>query len=136
MNTKDNALKNLSSDVYEYIGSENIEKIKTLSPLMQKSTINLYKECQKIGIYFEIVSARRSFDEQKELYDTMAPIYGVEKIGIPGMSKHEAGMAIDIKIDKSLSNSIKYNQVADIWKKIGGCWGGDNIDEYWHFAIE
>lgn len=123
----------IDNDLAEFIKKGNIEKIKTLAPAMQEATIDLYKECKNKGIHFEIVSARRSFEEQKELYDKWASVYGEEKVSLPGKSEHEAGLAIDIKVDNNLSNSIKYNQIAEIWKNIGGYWGGDDIGEYWHF---
>lgn len=127
----------IDDDLAEFIKQENIEKIKTLSLLMQKSTIELYKECKEIGINFEIVSARRSFEEQKELYDKWAHIYGVEKVCIPGTSIHEAGLAIDIKIGDSNSYHLAYDKVAEIWKKKGKeyIWCGDYIGEYWHFQL-
>lgn len=124
---------NLSEEMYDYIGSENIKKIKTLAPPMQEATINLYKDCKEVGIHFEIVRGKATYEEQKKLYDEWAPIYGVDKTGVPGTTKHEAGLAIDIKVDNNLSDSIKYNKIAAIWKKNGGYWGGDDIGEYWHF---
>lgn len=127
----------LSKELYEYIGFENIEKIKTLDSLMQKATIILYKECKNIGVYFEIISARRSYEEQKKLYDKYHQLYGDEKICFPGTSTHEAGMAIDIRIGDSNSYNIHYDKVAKIWKNMGKdhYWGGDDIEEYWHFSI-
>lgn len=124
--------------INEYIGTANIEKINTLAPIMQKAVINLYKECQKINIYFDIVSARRSFEEQEILYNEMAPIYGDEKVEPPGNSIHEIGMTMDIKIGQSNSYNGYYKDIAKIWKKMHKThyWGGDNIAEYWHFSIK
>lgn len=129
---------NLSEEMYDYIGSENIKKIKTLAPPMQEATINLYKECKEIGIHFEIVSARRTFEEQKELYDKYNKLYGDEKVKPPDESPHQAGIAIDIKIGNSNSYNPDYDKVAEIWKKKSEeyFWGGDEIEEYWHFSIE
>lgn len=132
-----NDIEHLSKELYEYIRLENVEKIKTLDPVMQKATIILYKECKNIGVHFEIVSARRSFEEQKKLYDKYHKIYGDEKICFPGSSAHEAGMAIDIKIGDSNSYNVYYDKVAKIWKNMGEdyYWGGNDIEEYWHFSI-
>lgn len=132
----------LLCEIYEYIGTANIEKIKTLAPVMQEAAVNLYKECQKLDIYFEIVSARRSFKEQKKLYNEMAPIYGYEKVESPGKSLHEIGMAMDIKIGQSNSYNSYYEDIAKIWKEMNKShawvhvWGGDNATEYWHFSIK
>lgn len=130
-------IEHLSEELYKYIRFENIEKIKTLDPLMQKATIILYKECKNIGVHFQIVSARRSFEEQKKLYDEYHQSYGDEKIGFPGKSFHEIGMAIDIKIGDSNSYNVYYDKVAQIWKNMGKdyYWGGNDIEEYWHFSI-
>lgn len=125
--------KPLPKELLKYIGKENLDKIKALNPAMQAKILELYAKCKENSLHFDIVRGLATYEEQKKLYDEMAPIYGVAKTGIPGTTKHEAGLAIDIKVDDSLSNSIKYTQIADIWKKIGGHWGGDDIDEYWHF---
>lgn len=125
----------IDESIYEYIGEENLEKIQDLHPLMQIQIVELYKTCREEGLHFEIVSGKRSFEEQKKLYEEMASIYGEEKIGIPGTTSHEAGLAIDIKVDNTLSNSEKYTQIGDIWKSMGYYWGGDSIDEYWHFDM-
>lgn len=128
-------IKSLPRELQEYIGKDNLEKIKELHPLMQEKTIELYEKCKESDLYFVIVSGRRSYEEQKKLYDEMAHIYGEEKVGIPGKSEHEAGRAIDIKIDNNLSNSEKYTKIGRIWQSTGGYWGGDDIDEYWHLGI-
>lgn len=130
--------KFLLCKIDEYIGIANIEKIRTLAPVMQEAVINLYKKCQKSNIYFDIISARRSFKEQKKLYDEMATIYGYEKIEPPGNSIHEIGMAMDIKIGQSNSYNDYYKDIAKIWKKMDKthAWGGDNVAEYWHFSIK
>lgn len=127
----------IDNDLAEFITRGNIEKIKTLSLVMQKATIDLYKECRQAGLNFEIVSARRSFEEQKKIYDEWAHIYGVEKTAIPGTSMHEAGLAIDIKIGDTNSYKPEYDKIAEVWKKNGKdyLWGGDDIDEYWHFQL-
>lgn len=124
----------ISEKIASFINEENIEKIKTLSPLMQKEIIWLYEECEKIGLHFSITSARRTYQQQTELYNQYHQLYPLQ-VSIPGNSGHEKGVAVDIKIGESLSNSTEYDKVAKIWKRKGFYWGGDDINEYWHFDI-
>lgn len=137
MLTSCNEINYLSKELYEYIGTENLEKIKTLAPLMQKSTIDFYKKCKSIGINFGIVSAKRSFEEQKNFYNKYYTIYG-ENVEPPGNSVHEIGMAIDIKIGYLNSYNNNYKIMGLIWENMGKnyFWGGNNCDEYWHFSIQ
>lgn len=126
---------NIDDDLAEFIKQENIEKIKTLAPEMQKATVELYEECRKQNLCFQIVSAWRSFEEQEQIYKMCGDKYPTQVMP-PGKSPHQAGLAIDIKIGESCSYSEEYNKIAQIWKEKGHYWGGDDIDEYWHFEIE
>jgi LAS superfamily LD-carboxypeptidase LdcB len=133
--TKNLNLLSISKNIEIFIGSENLKKIKELDPLMQQKVIKLYELCKEQGYYFNISSGKRTYQQQKELYDKYAHIYGTDKTGIPGNSEHELGVAIDIKIGETLSYSPKYDEIARIWKTLGGYWGKDDIDEYWHLEI-
>lgn len=137
MLTSDGKIFNIPADLYVYIGTKNLEMIKTLASKMQLSVIELYLACKSIGVTFEIVSARRAFEEQKDLYDRYNETYK-GKLYPPGSSLHEAGMAIDIKVGDSNSYNVFYDKIAEVWKNMGEdyLWGGDYLCEYWHFAIK
>lgn len=132
---KKNILELLPKELQSYIGEKNIQKIEELTPFMQEKTIELYKNCQKEGLFFDIVSGRRSFEEESEIYNLYAEKYPSCQIAIPGTSEHEFGKAIDIIVDNNLSNSEKYTKIGRIWQAMGYYWGGDDIDEYWHFDL-
>lgn len=128
-------IKSLPDDLFDYIGKENMNKIKELHPFMQEKTIELYKNCQKEGLFFDIVSGRRSFEEESEIYNLYVEKYPACQLAIPGTGEHELGKAIDIIVDNNLSNSGKYTKIGKIWQSMGYYWGGDDIDEYWHFDL-
>ena len=119
-----------------FIGKNNLKKINELSPKMQEKVFKFYELCYQNNIKFDIASGLRTYEEQKELYDKYAHIYGMEKTGIPGSSEHERGIAIDITIDNNLSNNEKYTKAGLLWEQLGGIWGGNTIDEYWHFEMD
>ncbi len=134
-NKKNNKLKFLPKELLNYIGEKNIQKIEKLTPLMQEKTIELYQNCRREGLFFDIVSGRRSFEEETEIYNLYAEKYPACQIAIPGTSEHEFGRAIDIIVDNNLANSEKYTKIGRIWQSMGYYWGGDDIEEYWHFDL-
>lgn len=119
-----------------FIGENNLKKIYELDLKMQEKVFKFYELCYQNNIKFDIVSGLRTYEEQKELYDKYAHIYGNDKISLPGTSEHENGMAIDITIDNNLSNNEKYTKAGSLWQQLGGSWGGHTIDEYWHFELD
>lgn len=128
-------LELLPKELHNYIGEKNIQKIEELTPFMQKKTLELYEKCLKEGLFFDIVSGKRSFEEETKIYNLYAKKYPACQIAIPGTSEHEFGRAIDIIVDNDLSNSEKYTKIGRIWQSMGFFWGGDDIDEYWHFDL-
>ena len=36
----------------------------------------------------------------------------------------------------NLSNNEKYTKAGLLWQQLGGSWGGNTIDEYWHFELD
>ena len=103
---------------------------------MQEKVFKFYELCYQNNIKFDIASGLRTYEEQKELYDKYAHIYGNDKISLAGTSEHENGMAIDITIDNNLSNNEKYTKAGLLWQQLGGSWDGNTIDEYWHFELD
>ncbi|MEI7474944.1 MAG: hypothetical protein WCK67_09220 [bacterium] len=128
-----NKINHINSELYDFIGLENINHIKDLTATMQEETIKLYFFCKNENIHFDIISGRRTYFEQKSFYDEYIADYPHDMIGIPGESCHELGRSIDIKVDNNLSYSEKHKIIGTIWEKIGHYWGGnDSIKEYWH----
>ena len=70
------------------------------------------------GLSISIASAYRSYDEQKELYNTYLELYGksyVDKyVAVAGHSEHQTGLAIDLK---SLECDIFENSKEYLWVK-------------------
>lgn len=72
---------------------------------LEEETANAYEQmCLDSineGLNVSITSAYRSYDEQKELYNTYLKLYGksyVDKyVALPGHSEHQTGLAIDLE---------------------------------------
>lgn len=104
---------------------------------MQEQVLLLYRQCLRQEIYFDIASGKRSFAEQEALFKQFVDLYGPNKVRPPGTSRHEAGMAIDIVIDRCVSYTEKYAVVGKMWEDLGFTWGkNDELDEYWHYEIK
>jgi len=78
------------------------------------------------GIHFIPTSFLRTAEEQKKLYKAGKSLCdGYKKI-----SKHQLGRAMDIVIIDENNNpvweeTLEYEILGDLWKKLGGTWGGD-----------
>ena len=70
------------------------------------------------GLNISITSAYRSYNEQKELYNTYLKLYGksyVDRyVALPGYSEHQTGLAIDLE---SLECDIFGNSKEYLWIK-------------------
>jgi len=89
---------------------------------LEEETANAYEQmCLDSineGLNISITSAYRSYDEQKELYNTYLKLYGksyVDKyVAVPGHSEHQTGLAIDLE---SLECDIFRNSKEYLWVK-------------------
>ena len=89
---------------------------------LEEETANAYEQmCLDSineGLNISITSAYRSYDEQKELYNTYLKLYGksyVDKyVAVPGHSEHQTGLAIDLE---SLKCDIFRNSKEYLWVK-------------------
>ena len=89
---------------------------------LEEETANSYEQmCLDSindGLNISIRSAYRSYDEQKELYNTYLKLYGksyVDKyVACPGHSEHQTGLAIDLE---SLECDIFGNSKEYLWVK-------------------
>jgi LAS superfamily LD-carboxypeptidase LdcB len=107
-----------------------------LNLFMQEQVLLLYQKCAERGIHFEIASGKRDYLEQKTLFEQYSETYSTDKIGIPGTSRHEAGLAVDLIINGSISYTESYAEVGRLWEGMGFTWGQNSSrDEYWHFEI-
>ena len=95
---------------------------------LEEETANAYeKMCLDSineGLNISITSAYRSYNEQKELYNTYLKLYGesyVDKyVAVAGHSEHQTGLAIDLE---SLECDIFRNSKEYLWIK-------DNVHNY------
>ncbi len=76
-----------------------------------------------------VTSARRSLDEQRELYARYLRGESRFPAAPPGRSTHGAGLAFDIKLDPP-----NYNEAGRIWEALGLTWGGRFRDPI-HFDV-
>ena len=89
---------------------------------LEEETANSYEQmCLDSindGLNISIRSTYRSYDEQKELYNTYLKLYGksyVDKyVACPGHSEHQTGLAIDLE---SLECDIFGNSKEYLWVK-------------------
>lgn len=108
---------------------DNLVKVKHCSLdnfYLEEETANAYEQmCLDSineGLNISITSAYRSYDEQKELYNTYLKLYGksyVDKyVALPGHSEHQTGLAIDLE---SLECDIFRNSKEYLWVKENAC---------------
>ena len=104
---------------------DNLVEVKSCSLdnfYLEEETANAYEQmCLgsiNEGLNISITSAYRSYDEQKELYNTYLKLYGksyVDKyVALPGHSEHQTGLAIDLE---SLECDIFRNSKEYLWVK-------------------
>ena len=70
-----------------------------------------------------ITSARRTLDEQWRLYDRFLRGEARLPVAVPGTSKHELGLAIDlarIGIEPHQDELLRY--LGAVWNWVGGLW--------------
>lgn len=71
-----------------------------LTPETLKAYRKMRKAALKDGMYLTYLSAYRSYNDQKELYDSYVKMYGLKEAerlcARPGYSEHQTGMAMDI----------------------------------------
>jgi uncharacterized protein (TIGR00290 family) len=113
-----------------------LDRMQHLNPYMQEQVWLLYQQCAAVGIHFEIASGKRDYQEQKSFFEQYGKTYDASKLGFPGTSRHEAGLAVDLIINGSISYTESYAEVGRLWEGMGFTWGQNtSYDEYWHFEI-
>ena len=79
------------------------------------------------GVRYTVTSVRRSRAQQEALYERY--LKGVNKypVAVPGTSRHELGLAMDVVMP-----SWAYAQLGQLWVRMGGRWSPK--DEI-HFSV-
>lgn len=89
----------------------------------------LFKACFHDGLNLMGISAFRSFDHQKEIYDESIAKRGYEythsHIAFPGTSEHQRGLAIDVSCPE-----VDYDLCEDFEKTAEGIWLKKNAANY------
>lgn len=71
-----------------------------IQPEAQETLARLFGAAEEAGMPLAVISAYRSAEEQRALYQgTIAqqgPIYAAEYVALPGQSEHQLGLAIDL----------------------------------------
>jgi len=88
-----------------------------LTPWMEDKLAELLRFADKSGIGAEVVSTRRTCDEQNAIYAG-----GVATQARGCQSWHVWGRAADLRLDGPASD---YALLGAKWKEMGGLWGGD-----------
>ena len=92
------------------------------------AAIQMIKAAEKDGLKLLINSAYRSYNDQKEIYDTYLALYGqnyVERyVVLPGYSEHQTGYAFDFASGTSnvFKNSKEYEWMVKNSYKYGYCY--------------
>lgn len=89
----------------------------------------LYLDSLNNGLCIYGVSAYRSYDRQKEIYENSIKNKGASHtskyIALPGTSEHQTGLAIDVS-----TPSIDYELTADFADTREGIWINNNAERY------
>ena len=104
-----------------------------ISALIYDSLNNLYQDSLLENLNIYGVSAYRSYQRQKEIYEDSIRRRGLEYtqkyIAKPGTSEHQTGLAIDLSTPE-----IEYDLVEEFAHTKEGIWLNDNV-KYYNFKI-
>jgi D-alanyl-D-alanine carboxypeptidase len=98
-----------------------------LIPQLRPFASELVRAAGAAGLQPRVTSTRRSFSQQKRLYDRYLAGLSPYPAAPPGHSAHEYGFAFDMI---SLDNAA----CGDYWESLGGIWGGRGGDDV-HFEF-
>lgn len=106
--------------------------IAALAPELQAGAAALVEEARAAGLNPIVTSTRRTFAEQKRLYDNFLAGNSQYPASPPGVGSHEYGWAFDMVV-----TPMDYlADLGDLWESWGGTWGGNwrNADPI-HFEL-
>ena len=97
-------------------------KIEDLHPTLQRGAVELIKRMKTKGLSVEICSTYRDTHRQNELYNKIPKVTTVRG----GDSFHNWRLAFDIfETVHGWENDSFFRAAGQIWKGMGGVWGGD-----------
>ena len=106
--------------------------IKTLHPTLQRGAAEFLKRCEKAGLKVLITETIRDAEYQATLYAKGRARIGSIVTNLRGTkgqeSPHQFGVAFDICKNvkgNEYNDSMFFKKCGDIWKEMGGVWGGD-----------
>lgn len=89
----------------------------------------LFSACMRDGLNLMGVSAYRSYDRQKEIYEESiyknGEIYARAHVAFPGTSEHQTGLAIDVS-----SPEINFDLCEEFEKTKEGIWLKENASRF------
>ena len=95
--------------------------ISSLDPALQPAAIALLGEAQAAGLSPVITSTRRTYAEQKRLYEQFLAGRSPYPASAPGVGSHEFGWAFDMVVTPMDALA----DLGDLWESWGGTWGGN-----------
>lgn len=104
--------------------------LNSLVPELRDAAAELVAACAQAGLSPRITSTRRSYAQQKTLYQKFITGRWPYPVAVPGTSAHEFGIAFDMVTEP-------YDALADAgatWEAWGGVWGGRYGDPI-HFEL-
>ncbi|WP_085521450.1 peptidoglycan-binding protein [Tuberibacillus sp. Marseille-P3662] len=128
----------------ETLIDRSVRNMGDVHPLVEKKTKEVIRQAYNEGIYVQISSGFRSFDEQAELYAQGRTTGGnVVTNAEPGESVHNYGFAVDYFLTSDYGNKALWSvnddwcRVAEIAKSLGFEWGGDwtSFKDYPHLQL-
>jgi len=109
----------------------NGTSLKSLQPRMARAAAFLLQVAPALGATtVKVTSARRSRAQQKVLYANYLAGKSRYPAAPPGTSKHEQGLAVDIKVEPESAQLA----LGRWWQAVGGVWGGQFQDPI-HFEL-
>ena len=101
--------------------------IKTLHPTLQRGAAEFLKRCEKAGLKVLITETIRDAEYQYLLFTNGKNVTKLS--GKKGQeSPHQFGVAFDICKNvkgNEYNDNMFFKKCGDIWKEMGGVWGGD-----------
>jgi peptidoglycan L-alanyl-D-glutamate endopeptidase CwlK len=113
------------------------DRLNSLKPEAAVLARKLIESVRKDGIDVRITVAYRSLEDQQKAYEF------AQKIRDPTFaarwSVHNTGLAFDLNIfenGRNVTSTDRIKIVGEIGKKLGLVWGGDTLNEPWHFETK
>jgi hypothetical protein len=108
-------------------------QIALLDAALQPGAIALVAEARDAGLSPVVTSTRRTYAEQKRLYEKFLAGQSQYPASPPGVGSHEFGWAFDMVV----SPMDYLDDLGDLWESWGGTWGGNwrNPDRI-HFELK